>query len=383
MQERPTHPAIHAGGVSEFFLDDEFQQQQIVSRVQEVLADLGIYTGPVDGALNAATDRAIRIYQGQVKLPVDGRATQELLDNLETVGRANRLIRKIEEVKARHIDEARQALAGQEGTRGLLDETAVETADATRDPAACLASPRPSCLLDEALESAKAIGDEKFRDWAYGDIVIAQTKVGLSDDAFRTAALIGDPRLIIAALRNIAQAEAAAGRLTHANAMAGLVPDPWSRIEALASIALAAARGGDPQAALDGVQSIGALSGEVDRPQRVVAALAKLVVDLGRAEAPAASDAAFDLANGLVAGGSLIGADAERSRSDVATAVAKTGDPVTALRTAREFADSALRRPVLLAVANAHARAGASEEAILVAETVPDPRYRSIALTAR
>ena len=132
----------------------------------------------------------------------------------------------------------------------------------------------------------------------YGDIVVAQAKVGLSDEAFRTASRIEDPRLIIAALRNIAQAEAVAGRLNQANAMANLVPDPWSRIEALASIALAAARAGAPLTALKVVQSIGALSGEADRPQSVVAALAKLIVSLRGAQAPAASDAAFELARG-------------------------------------------------------------------------------------
>ncbi len=372
---------VPSEGVNEIFLDDEFQQQQIVSRVQEVLADLGVYGGPIDGRLNAATDRAIRIYQDQVKLPPDGRATQHLLDHLETVGRANRLIRKIAEVKARHIDEAREALAQQEATRGLLEENAVETADPTRDPTACLALPNPSCLLDEALESAKAIGDEKFRDWAYGDIVVAQAKVGLSDEAFRTASRIEDPRLIIAALRNIAQAEAVAGRLNQANAMANLVPDPWSRIEALASIALAAARAGAPLTALKVVQSIGALSGEADRPQSVVAALAKLIVSLRGAQAPAASDAAFELAEEIVASGSLVGADAQRSRSDVAAALAKIGDLDAALATARQLEDSGLRRPVLLAVASAHAAAGANEKAVSVAETVPDPRYRSVAFS--
>ena len=368
-------------GLNEFFLDDEFQQQQIVSRVQEVLSDLGIYNGPIDGRLSSATDRAIRIYQDQVRLVADGRATQELLDHLETVGRANRLISKIADIKARHIDEARAALAQQEETRTLLENRSVETADPTRDPAACLATPTPRCLLDEALESAKGVGDEKFRDWAYGDIVVAQAEVGLSDDAFRTAARIEDPRLIIAALRNIAQAEAATGRLNHANAMAGLVPDPWSRIEALVSISLAAARAGDPEAALESVRSIGVLSSEVERPQRVVAALAKLLVSLRRAQAPAASASAFDLAREIVTGGSLVGADEERSRSDVAAALAATGDPDEALTAARQIRDGSLRRPVLLAVAGAHARAGASDEALSVAETVSDPRYRSVAFS--
>jgi peptidoglycan hydrolase-like protein with peptidoglycan-binding domain len=366
---------------TDFFFDDEFQRQQIVSRVQEVLADLGIYGGPIDGSSNAATDRAIRVYQDQVNLPVDGRATRQLLDHLETVGRANRLIRKIAEVKARHIDEARKALAGQAATRGLLGDGAVETADATRDSAAYLATPSPSCLLDEALESAKAVADDKFRDWAYGDIVVAQAKTGLSDDAFRTAARIEDPRLIIAALRNIAQAEAAAGRLNHASTMAGMVPDPWSRIEALASIAFAEAQAGDPQAALVIVQSIGALAADVDRPQRVVAALAKLVVTLEQAEAPAASRAAFDLAEKIVASGALAGVDAQRGRSEVAAALAQSGDPDTALETARQLSDAALRRPILLAVARAHARSGANAEALSVAETVPDPRYRSVAFS--
>ncbi len=74
------------------FPPDAVRLSALVSRIQDVLAELGLYTGPSDGRVSPATDRAIRIYESQVNLAVTGRPTRELLDHLETVGRANKLL---------------------------------------------------------------------------------------------------------------------------------------------------------------------------------------------------------------------------------------------------------------------------------------------------
>ena len=55
-------------------------QRALIRRVQETLAELGYYTGPLDGVVNRRTGEAIRLYQRRSKLEVDGRATKELLN---------------------------------------------------------------------------------------------------------------------------------------------------------------------------------------------------------------------------------------------------------------------------------------------------------------
>lgn len=54
-----------------------------VSRVQAALTRLGYDPGPIDGAYGPKTEQAIRSYQRNNGLVVDGRATAELAQHLE------------------------------------------------------------------------------------------------------------------------------------------------------------------------------------------------------------------------------------------------------------------------------------------------------------
>ena len=273
---------------SALVVDDELLRHGVmVGRIQEVLTDLGIFAAPITGVFDAPTERAIRIYQGQVDLDVDGQATRELLDHLETIGRGNRLVIRIAVIRSREMDEARQALSSRQETLELLADDALETADPTRDSTACFLEPTAKCLLGEALESAKGIADSKFRDWALGDLVVAQARAGLDEDAFRTAAKIEDPRLIIAALSNISQAQAASGRLSEARAMAEMVPDQWERLGALASIAVAEALSGNSNDAFEVARAVWDLAFEDGSP-RAVSALTRLAIELRLAGSQAA-----------------------------------------------------------------------------------------------
>lgn len=53
-----------------------------ISGAQEALNEHGFNAGPVDGKMGTRTRTAIRAYQRAAKLPVDGCATQGLLDHL-------------------------------------------------------------------------------------------------------------------------------------------------------------------------------------------------------------------------------------------------------------------------------------------------------------
>lgn len=58
------------------------RKEEIVA-VQESLAELGYRPGPADGEIGARTERAIRAYQKQAGLPVDGQISQALIESIE------------------------------------------------------------------------------------------------------------------------------------------------------------------------------------------------------------------------------------------------------------------------------------------------------------
>ena len=361
-------------------IDDDVQRERLVVEIQELLSELGLYGGAIDGADGPGTGRAIRLYQAQTRLPIDGIATRALLKHLQTIGKANRLVKRIARVKGRNIDRARSALARQSRTRDLLSRERLQPANPLRDASGCLAAPTAGCLLDEALESAKAVADRKFRDWALGDIVVAQIQAGFAALAFDTVGRIDDPRLIIAGLRNIAQAEAARGRLSESRAMADIIPDPWNQLQAKASVALAEAKAGDTAALLT-AREVAALSQTLNRPARSAAALSQLAIGLRKAGAGAAADLVLEEALEITNRGRMTRADRENSLSEIAIAVAEGGDFDGAMEVIAGIDEDALRRPVLLAAAGVFAREGAGGRALETAAQIRDARYRSVALS--
>ncbi len=54
-----------------------------VSQIQAGLTELGYNPGPIDGSKGSQTDSAIRAYQRDNKLLVDGRATYELAQHID------------------------------------------------------------------------------------------------------------------------------------------------------------------------------------------------------------------------------------------------------------------------------------------------------------
>lgn len=76
----------NVSGINRSFADeplpDQMERAYIIG-VQEELAAHGYRPGPADGVLGAATKRAIRQYQKDAGLPVDGVVSKELLDHLK------------------------------------------------------------------------------------------------------------------------------------------------------------------------------------------------------------------------------------------------------------------------------------------------------------
>jgi hypothetical protein len=109
---------------------DRLSASQNVLRAQKALSKLGLYLGPEDGHLDQATRDLIK--------------------------------------------------------SGKSDDVA----DPTRDATQCFDQPATMCLNSEALESAKAIGKAELRDWALGEILIAEARAGLGERAMETASRI-------------------------------------------------------------------------------------------------------------------------------------------------------------------------------------------------
>ncbi len=133
------------------------RERGLIRQIQKTLTELGFYTGPIDGVSSERTREAIRLYQKRSNLEVDGRATDELLDQLHFTEQVKKLQVRLQAVREEQIAAAREALLSQEATRELVEEVTAEVADPTRDSDQCFAAPTARCLLDEALESAKAI----------------------------------------------------------------------------------------------------------------------------------------------------------------------------------------------------------------------------------
>ena len=354
-------------------------QRALIRRVQETLAELGYYTGPLDGVVNRRTGEAIRLYQRRSKLEVDGRATKELLNHLSFADQVRQLQSRLAGVRETQISQARIALSRHETTRRLLNGTKDTVADAARDAQACFDAPNVRCLLNESLESAKAVFRPRFRDWVLGEILIAQARAGFPVEALATLARIEDPRLIVAGLRNMSRAQAESGYVDEARATAATIPLSWSRAEALAAVAVAQAREGDAAGARDTVSDVLAMSDEPTDVHRRVGTLRVLAVALARAGLPEVGRAALERAVALAHQADAAQQDA--LLSEVATALAEMNRVDQALDMLDEVVESNYHRPVLAAAAQAQARAGFAREAVDTASAMSEVRYRAVVLS--
>ena len=359
---------------------DSVQRRALISRIQDVLAELGIYTGPSDGQFSASTERAIRIYESQVRLAITGQPTRALLDHLQTVGRANKLLLRLEQTRDRNQETARNALFESAVVERLTsDET--RTANPLRDPAPCFADPTPTCLLIEGFESAKAIGDTRFRDWAMGDVAVARAAAGLTEEVYRTVGLIDDPRLIVAALRDAAIAWAEGDQIANAREMIDGMPEPMFKAEILAAIAAARAREGDAAGVGQVLGELLAVANSGQNTPATIALITALAPKLHAAKATDAANHLLQVALDSAHDAAISQSERDRAIGAISAVHAAHGQTERARTLMAGIEDPAMRRPVLLALAEHSVQTGGDPRALQDATDVSDSRYRVVALT--
>jgi hypothetical protein len=354
----------------------------LVRRAQKALKNIGRYKGPVDGRMNRRLDRAIRAYQRTAGLAADGQVTDGLIERLETGGKVEALLKRLDQTRRRERAAAMKALLSTPETSALIKsgERKPDVADPTRNPEECFRRPTARCLLAESLESAKAINQTEMRDWALGELLVAQAKAGMTREAMDTVSRIRDPRLIMVALRNIAEAQAASGTGADAIAAAEIIPDPLKQAEAFAAITKIQTRRKDfNDARKTARRLVGAISGVKDKLRRL-AFHARAAVAFGKAGDEKAAGRQMNIARKLSA--TLDGA-ARKSAGlrQVASALAELDRPEQALALLEKSGAGTERTPVLVNTAMAQARAGDGARALETAYGIKAVRYRSVVLT--
>ncbi len=342
----------------------------MVRRTQELLLELAEYQGPADGVHGPQSRAALRSYLRRAGLPETTSIGEPLIRQLESAVAVEQLLRRLEQAREEGAAAAREALLGSAATRDLVGGRS-EVADPTRNPTACFAQPNPVCVLAEAVESAKALSVEERRDWAFGEILVAQARAGLIAEARASARRMSDARLIMVALQDIALAQARRLRNADAVAAAATIPDSSQRIETLAEMALlqAAAAPGD---AVANARQAGVAAAAMQDPARAAALMTRAALAMARAGDVDAAAAILASAKERLEPG--------RSLGPVAAAYAEIGRIDDALALLEHLASAEDRTPVLVAIAAAQAEAGQAAEALNTAQAIAETRFRAPAL---
>lgn len=356
------------------------QPSPAVLRAQQALSKLGLYLGPENGILDNSTRAAIRIFQRANGMDITGRITTDLIGKLEYAVGVRRLMRQLEDARSESIKDARSKLLNHPTTRDLMKADKVdEAADPTRDASACFDSPTTLCLLAEALESAKAISKAELRDWALGEILIAEARAGLGEKAMETASRIKDPRLVMVALRDIAEAQAAAGRPDDATAAAAIIPDREKQADAFAAIAEIQVRRGDKVDAQRTLERLLDSLDEVGDVLKQIAIRTRAAVIYAQADARDLAETELEIAERSAR---ALPRDSSKSAGirHVASALADMSETARALEMLESVSSPSDRIPVLMSAAEAQARAGDAASALATAEGIENVRYRAVLL---
>jgi tetratricopeptide (TPR) repeat protein len=223
---------------------------------------------------------------------------------------------------------------------------------------------------------ARAVADPGLQARALGDVAGALARAGQYERAENIARSVTEPGSPAYALAQVAAAQAEAGHHYRAQETAGSVTDPAQRAGALAEVAMALARTGkDALARAAGVRAeaaVRAITVWHCPPEYIVSQVAAALAQSGQHERALAIARLFPEAD----------FDQERPLTEVARALARAGKRERAEAIARSIPDRNPRARALAAVAEALAQAGQHEEAEAVAESVADPRAQACALAA-
>ncbi len=360
--------------------DNGFQKAgKAVLEVQRALSDMGFYLGSIDGHLNAETRAAIRVYQQGAGLEVNGKVSRQLWNLLMNTQEVHNLLKRLENVRKSDKDKARQALLAHPATRDLIKENSDEKADPTRDASTCLTDPTVRCLLDAALENVKAVFKPELRDWALGEILVAQSRAGLNEAAMETAARMKDPRLIMVALRDIAEGQAASGNAAGARDAAGIIPDIEKKVEAFAMIAEIQTRQRDFDEARQSIDLLNASLEQLKSETKRISLETRIAIMLAKAGDNAGATDRLAKAE-IRARTRTSGEEKGIALRYVAAALAETEHPDQALSVLDDIEASSERTSVLISTATAQARAGDAAAALATADTIEAVRYRAVVL---
>ena len=351
-----------------------------VAKIQNALRKIGIYRGPIDGHVNKATTHAIQKYQKMHGMKATGNISKSLANLLDTGSRVDTLLKKIDRARKDNIKTAREALLSNPETQHLLKSNKDVRADPTRDSNACFKKPTAKCLLHEAAESAKNIYKKEMRDWALGELLVAQTMAGLTTEAMTTTRRIHDPRLIVVALRNIAEAQAIARRNDEALAATEIIPDPLGKSEAYTAIAEVQAKHEDGHHILMTIKLLHAALLNIKDSLKQLYFLTRAATALSKAGYRNKARAYLHEANEL-AKNKLPKTTYETAIRYIAIAFADLDQPQEALALLKKVKDKAERTPVLVRTATAQARTGEAMRAITTATDIATLRYRAVVLS--
>jgi len=350
-----------------------------VEQVQELLKQQGLYEGKIDGVKGPDLEKAIKDYQKSHGLKQTGKISNDLLAHLENIGRVRALIKRLDVVRSERQEAARLALMSDPRTRKLLENKKKEIADPTRDVSHCFASPSTQCLLNEAVESSRAVFEDDLRDWALGEILAAQVRVGMERDAMETAGRIKDSRLVIAALTNIAKTHAREGKLNEALSGLGLIPVTERRLSVLLEVAQVyrdAKESEKLQATVNkilaGAQSIESLENRM--PLQIQAA--ELLAAVDHKKALGLLDDLSAEARSSAINGSRI-----TLLRQTASAMANIASPEWALKVLDEMPDDETRIPVLMSATRAFLKMKRFQAARNTLMRISADRYRSVILS--
>ena len=350
-----------------------FEWSPLIEQVQHLLIEFDLFAGPAAGRITPETQQAIRAYQTQSGLPVDGTANEALLRHMETVGRAATLKRRLARARDEQVERARSALQGSAATRDLLlSEKPVLAALPPEGAEACFRNPDVDCLLKGATAAIRDIGREDYRDWALRDVIRAQAAAGRMAAARASIKQLSDLRLVLVSLREAAASLAEAGYHAEAFRLTETIPDPWNRARALLAIAIATP---DAPQARDALLTL--LPHLEDRGGAIEIA-AELLANRGERGATGDVDAAFRTI------GSLLDDFDNPSRialGAVASAYARAGLSRETSEMLGRIGDASRDQIALVEFAGMLARQGKPSKATATAERLRTPQLYVLAVT--
>ena len=369
---------LNEEGPSSTQKNNRYKSGASVEKVQAALANIGFYLGSINGHLNDETSAAIRIYQKTSGLKVDGQITRKLWDLLNNSHQVRGLLKHLDTVRKQGKDKARAALLAHSATKNLVKDLSDIRADPTRKYDECFKAPTVRCLLFEAQESVKAVHKPELRDWALGEVLIAQARAGLGELAMQTAARILDPRLIMVALHDIAEALATAGNSKQAVNAARIIPNARKRAEALTKIAQIHARQGDKLSTQVAVNVLFKMLVALPSKQQQISIKTKVAIAFSHVGSPLRTRNL--LAETENQSRQLSNKD-QRSLGlrHVATAYARLKNLKKTQTLLSEITKKSEREPILIHLASAMAAAGKIKDALEIAKYIT-PRYRAAPL---